>query len=301
MTEVNATALAGIAQSLLAAKMVSLSACITLFYDIAITIGDEVEHIWLKPKYTRMTILWALNRYITPLGFIVIMVSFHEPWSKSVCDRYVLFPEALKLVNSFGVGLVFIIRLFAIYNQSRAMLLFGSFLLAAELGTKIWAFTDGTRLDLPDGFVGCILVGRTSSRFVFSWIAELFFDSAMFILTLWRTIAYNNALNNGSTKSLMRLIQRDGIAYYATISIINLVTVVIFLFASANLKSISAGFSVSIMSIMVSRLILNLRNSVGYGGFHDTPRRIDDVELYTMPDSQVDARTLSTLSRLHAS
>jgi hypothetical protein len=64
---------------------------VTLFYDIAITIGDEVEHIWLKPKYTRMTILWALvshsdlyfsspllissqNRYITPLGFIVIIV-----------------------------------------------------------------------------------------------------------------------------------------------------------------------------------------------------------------------------------
>ena len=55
------------------------------------------------------------------------------------------------------------------------------------------------------------------------------------------------------------------------------------------------------MSIMVSRLILNLRNSVGYGGFHDTPRRIEDVELYTMPDSQVDVRAFSTLPRLHAS
>ncbi|KIJ95959.1 hypothetical protein K443DRAFT_107994 [Laccaria amethystina LaAM-08-1] len=183
MTEVSAVALAGIAQSLLTAKMVSLSAC-------TITIGDEVEHIWLKPKYTRMTILWALNRYITPLGFIVIII----------------YP----LPGSIEVG---------------QLLRYWLFLLAAELGTKIVSWAVYSSEEHPPGLC---LVGSPS---FFSVL-----DSAMFILTLWRSIAYNHALNNGSTKSLMHLIQRDGTAYYATISIINLLTVVIFLFASNSTR-----------------------------------------------------------------
>lgn len=69
------------------------------------------------------------NRYLSPLGYIVIIVcefrfaflvlvafgvviplkrgphpAFHDPWSLSVCNRYVLFPEALKIVTAFTIG-----------------------------------------------------------------------------------------------------------------------------------------------------------------------------------------------------
>ena len=70
-----------------------------LFYDIAITFGDEVERIW-KQRFTGATVLWFLvssivsrirfvliladpaaslairvqNRYLSPLGYIVIIV-----------------------------------------------------------------------------------------------------------------------------------------------------------------------------------------------------------------------------------
>ncbi|KAG6839746.1 hypothetical protein H0H93_005086, partial [Arthromyces matolae] len=32
---------------------------VMLFYDIAITFGDEIERIWLR-RYTPMTVLWTL-------------------------------------------------------------------------------------------------------------------------------------------------------------------------------------------------------------------------------------------------
>jgi len=64
-----------------------------LFYDIAITFGEEVEVIWAR-KFTMVSLLWFLvrrfawgsfpvnynfcvdfqNRYLMPLGFIVITV-----------------------------------------------------------------------------------------------------------------------------------------------------------------------------------------------------------------------------------
>lgn len=62
-----------------------------LFYDMAITFGDEVEKIW-KQRFTGATVLWFLvssiqvatvvfynrvslqNRYLSPLGYIIIIV-----------------------------------------------------------------------------------------------------------------------------------------------------------------------------------------------------------------------------------
>ncbi|KAF8885340.1 hypothetical protein BD779DRAFT_1673744 [Infundibulicybe gibba] len=247
------------AANLIAAKMFSLASCVMLFYDIFLTIDKEVERIWKRP-FTPLTVLWFLNRYLSPLGYIVIIVSFHDNWEKSVCNRYVLYPEALKIVTAFTIGVIFILRVYAMYGRSQVVLIGGGTLLIAELAVKIWAFTDGTSLDLPSGLVGCILVGRSDRRFAMTWIAELVFDSVVFLATLFRAIALNR-LRFGNTHSLIELILRDGIAYFAVISVANLVTVLIFMFAHPDIKAINASFSTLITSLMVSRLILNLREA----------------------------------------
>ncbi|RDB17476.1 hypothetical protein Hypma_001601 [Hypsizygus marmoreus] len=260
--ELSAPELAGIAGHLMAAKMFSLAACVMLLYDIFITMADEVEQIWSR-SFTPMTVLWFLNRYLSPLGYIVIITSFHQPWSKEVCNRYVLYPEALKVVTSFTIGVIFILRLFAIYSRSKSIAALGCLALAAELGIKIWSFTDGTSLDLPPGIVGCILVGRNPNRFVFTWVAELAFDSIMFFTTLYRVVHYNR-IRHGSARNLLDLILRDGVVYFGVIFVANLLTVLMFLLAPADIKAINASFSTLITSLMVSRLILNLRGAVDH-------------------------------------
>ncbi|KAJ8481889.1 hypothetical protein ONZ45_g15158 [Pleurotus djamor] len=231
------------ATRLMAAKMFSLASCVVLFYDISLTFGDEVEKIWQK-KFSPVTILWFMNRYLSPLGYIVIIVSFHDPWPKSVCNRYVLFPEALKLFTALAIGLIFIMRLYAVYGGNRLVVGCAGFLLAAQLAVKTWAFTDGTSLNLPPPLIGCILVGKSppGERFVYTWIAELVFDSVMFFATLGRTtFLYRNRHNHAT--SLIQLIMRDGIIYFAVIFVANLVTVLIFLFAPPDIKAINASFS----------------------------------------------------------
>ncbi|OBZ78450.1 hypothetical protein A0H81_02143 [Grifola frondosa] len=256
--------LATIAENLIAAKMFSLASCVMLFYDIAITFGDEVEKIW-KQRFTGATVLWFLNRYISPLGYIVIIVSFHDPnWGKAACDRYVLYPEVLKIFTAFAIGVIFILRLYSIYAKSRYILYSFSALLVAELAVKIWAFTDGTSLMLPPGLVGCILTGKSASgkRFVYTWVAELVFDSSVFFATLYRTIYLYRRTYFHEALSLIAVIMRDGIMYFAAIFVSNLVTVLIFILAPEDLKAINASFSTLITSLMVSRLMLNLRAEV---------------------------------------
>ncbi|KIM38016.1 hypothetical protein M413DRAFT_249734 [Hebeloma cylindrosporum] len=273
--------LANVARNLMVAKMFSLASCVMLFYDMVITFGQEVERIWMR-KFTMVTALWFLNRYLSPLGYIVIIVSFHDPsWSKEVCNRYILFPEALKIVTAFVIGVVFIMRIYAIYSRRLSVVLFVVCLLAAELAVKIWAFTDGTSLALPEGLVGCILVGKHHKRFVFTWIAELVFDSVVFFLTLWRTVIQNRSLK-GNTSSLINLVLRDGVIYFGVIFVANLVTVLLFLFATPNLKAVNASFSTLITSLMVSRLILNLRGAAVHGAVIDSQGPIA-ITMDTLP------------------
>ncbi|KAG6872449.1 hypothetical protein C0995_009706 [Termitomyces sp. Mi166 len=188
----------------------------------------------------------------------IVDPAFHDPWSKSVCDRYVLFPEALKVVTSFTTGVLFILRLYAIYSRSLTVAVLGGIFLAAELGIKIWSFTDGTSLDLPEGLVGCILVGRTQLRFAFTWIVELVFDSYVFFSTVYRVFQHNR-LRHGTEETLLDRIFRDGVLYFAVIFVANLVTVLLFMLAPPDIKAINASFSTLITNLMVSRLILNLR------------------------------------------
>ncbi|KAF8961524.1 hypothetical protein BDZ97DRAFT_1828667, partial [Flammula alnicola] len=246
---------------LTAVKIYSLASCVMLFYDIVITFGEEVESIWMR-KFTPFTILWFLNRYFPPLAFIVIIVSNFDNWSPEVCNRYVLFPEIVRLLMAAIIGTIFLIRLYAIYAGSRVVVASGAFLLIAELALKIWSFTDGTMLELPPGILAsqCVLVGRNQIRFSFTWIAELFFDTAMFLFTLWRTIMLHR-VTRGTAHSLITRIFRDGVIYFAVIFAANVVTALLFIFAPDNLKAINAAFSSLITSLMVSRLILSLRSA----------------------------------------
>ncbi|TEB22515.1 hypothetical protein FA13DRAFT_1641288 [Coprinellus micaceus] len=226
----------------MAAKMYSLASCVMLFYDIVLTFDREIDSIWLKPKYSWMTLLWALNRYLSPLGYIVIIVSFHHPWSPDVCNRYILFPEALKVVTAFVIGVIFLMRLYALYGGNRAIMALGSTLLLAEIVIKIWAFTDGVALELPKELVGCILIGKNHTRFAFTWIAELGFDTAMFALTLGRTIMYYRHQRNKKL-TLLNLIVRDGVIYFAIIFAANFVTVFMVFVSFQDIKVINASFS----------------------------------------------------------
>lgn len=252
--------LATAAEHLMAAKMFSLASCVMLFYDIVLTFGDEVEKMW-KQRFTGATVLWCLNRYLSPLGYIIVIVSFHSPWPKSVCSRYVLYPEVLKIFTACVIGIIFILRLYSTYARNLYILTCFTILLLAELGVKIWAFTDGTMLQLPPELVGCILVGKSSTgqRFVNTWVAELIFDTLVFLATFYRTVHLYRTAEAGAALPLLKIIMRDGIMYFAAIFASNLATVLLFVAAPADLKAVNASFSTLITSLMVSRLMLNLR------------------------------------------
>ncbi|KAF4615902.1 hypothetical protein D9613_011369 [Agrocybe pediades] len=66
-----------------AGKYFQIAAYVMLLYDHMLTFSDEVERIW-KARFSGATLLFLINRYVTPLQFIIIIDAFNDPiWTTS--------------------------------------------------------------------------------------------------------------------------------------------------------------------------------------------------------------------------
>ncbi|KAF9056979.1 hypothetical protein BJ165DRAFT_1335673 [Panaeolus papilionaceus] len=211
----DANALASAVQHLYAGKYFQLAAFVMLVYDHGMCL-IRVERVW-KQRFSGATVLFLLNRYVTPLQFIIIIQAFHDPiWTKSA-------------------------------NRSSRHKLCSISSLAVPL---------------PDFLVGeyhasCIFTGE-SPLFPSLWVSPLILDSIIFGLTLWRTRMY---VKDSGVTPTVHIFLRDGALYFAIIFLANLMNTLIFFLSPTDLKAVGATFSQLITSVMVSRLVLNLRSS----------------------------------------
>ncbi|THU88572.1 hypothetical protein K435DRAFT_803414 [Dendrothele bispora CBS 962.96] len=169
--------------------------------------------------------------------------SFSEHWRKELnsADTLVGILQN-RLCVSIVIGAYFILRVRALFWWSRTVSIGMFCLLLAQSGVKIveiflfhlWAFTDGTSLKLPKGLVGCIVVPRHPAlhRYVFTYIAELIFDSAMLIVTIVGLTKMRwTALNSRSP--LYRMLLIHCVAYFSILFAANLGNVFLFIMKDA--------------------------------------------------------------------
>ncbi|KAJ3490880.1 hypothetical protein NLJ89_g11398 [Agrocybe chaxingu] len=87
---------AELARHLAAGKYFQLAAFVMLIYDHLLTFADEVERIW-KPDFSGATVLFLINRYLTPIQFIIIVTAFQHPgWVDETCVHFM--PNSAKPV-----------------------------------------------------------------------------------------------------------------------------------------------------------------------------------------------------------
>ncbi|RDB18705.1 hypothetical protein Hypma_014732 [Hypsizygus marmoreus] len=269
-------ALAVGAQHLLAGKYFQLAAYVVLIFDHILTFSEEVERIW-KRRITGAAILFLINRYLTPLQFLVIIDAFHDPiWTRSVqvftgsvlfsmlismsffcLDRFVAFEGASTVALIAVCELIMILRVFALYGRSFPILIFLMILWVVQVIISSVGLSTGFAVPLPPGLIGCIFTG-SSPLFPSLWVAPLVTNSIMFFLTLYRTRDY--ILQTGHAPTL-HIFVRDGTMYFLVILMANLMNTLIYFLAVGDLKAIGASFSQLITATMVSRLVLNLRSA----------------------------------------
>ncbi|KAF8802152.1 hypothetical protein BYT27DRAFT_7197232 [Phlegmacium glaucopus] len=272
-----------------AALYFQMAGFVMLIYDHMLTFPDEVERIW-KQKITGASILFLINRYLSPLQFIILIDAFEGPvWTKKACDRFVVF-EGAQTITMVGIcELIMILRVYALYGRSKLVAIPLLFLLAAQIVLSGLGINTGFAVPLPPGVVGCILTG-TSSLFALLWVTPLVTDSLIFVLTLWKTGQY---IKKSGRSPTLDIFLRDGAMYFCVIFASNLLNTLIYFLATEDLKAIGASFSQQMTSVMISRIVLNLRSvsesrsisasrgAVGLIEYHQI-RQYDDNSILTM-------------------
>ncbi|KAF9040757.1 hypothetical protein BJ165DRAFT_1596203 [Panaeolus papilionaceus] len=242
-----------------AGKYFQTASFVMLVYDHMLTFSDEVDRIW-KQKISGASILFLINRYITPLQVIVIMDAFDDPsWTRAVCDRFVVFEGASTAGLVAVCELIMILRVYALYERSNVLLALLLVLWTLQLVFSMVGVFTGQPVPLPPSVTGCILTSR-SLWFSFLWSTPLVTDFIIFFLTIWRTRRYIRGTNLKSLPTIHVLV-RDGALYFFAIFSANLMnTLIYFAVPQEDLKAIGATFSKLITSVMISRLVLNLRS-----------------------------------------
>ncbi|KAJ3509553.1 hypothetical protein NLJ89_g5162 [Agrocybe chaxingu] len=295
-------ALVTIANHLRIGKYVQVAGFVVLIYDHILTFPEEVERTW-KRKLTPAAFLFYLNRYITPLQYIVVITAFHHPrWIGKVCEDFVKFegvmgglmnnlcgdalclactqPFKVKLTTRRFISAVMILRVYALYGRQNLVLYPLSAIWVAHIIITAKANSTGFALPLPPSasFVGCLLTSN-SNWYSIVWITPLVLDAAVFLLTVWRIRKYITL--TGRKTPMMHIFLRDGILYFFVIFLINLGNALLYFLAPESLKPIGAPLSSMMSATMISRLILNLRAAptvIGTGISSHTSRR-DSIQV----------------------
>ncbi|KIK33764.1 hypothetical protein CY34DRAFT_36610, partial [Suillus luteus UH-Slu-Lm8-n1] len=200
-----------------------------LVWDHAITFADEVEIIWGRPK-NLLTCLFLLNRYLTPVGFVVSLVGR--------CEHFVRYEGAMTAVGIQVVGLMMFLRVRAMYRDSRyvvivvASLLFvwvaiGAWLLSHSMAVPHSPFIHSCRLEFSDS------VGGLASAW--AWV-PLCYDTVVFALTLNRTLPL---IQNQEAGHIVHTLFTDGALFYSVMCAINLVFTIMVARAPQGLKYIA--------------------------------------------------------------
>ncbi|KAF8066750.1 hypothetical protein FPV67DRAFT_1206050 [Lyophyllum atratum] len=255
-----AHALASGFSHLVANKYYVLASTVMLLYDHLLTLERERRYIWAKPKRLP-TYLFFIWRYATPIVSLLNIVAEHDPtWIGPRCSRWIWLPVAIGPIVSAATGVILILRVHAIYAKAKWVLYVTIPIYLGQLAVMGWSIPSGVPAPLPPGFVGCVPSEKlgTGNRLSGIYIAALAFDATIFFLTFGRAI-YMRIVD--TSLPLLDLIVRDGTAYFAVLFVVNLTNVILLSVAPPDLSAINAPFATLITALLVSRLVMNLREA----------------------------------------
>lgn len=236
-----------------------------LVYDHLLTLDREVKHIWALPK-ARSAWLFLPNRYFflfasLPLTVTNFMTGLNN---QKTCLALLGLRQLALLINQGMVCILLSLRVYALYGGSRriAVTLTSSLLIMA---IGIFCSVLLTKRLAPYNFVhGCHagIPWDRAVRLVIAWESLFAYDLLLFCLTAAKT--WQTRRRHGNVP-ILRLVFRDGLAYFAIIALTNGVNIMTYWLSGPFLKGGLSVFAASLSTTMMSRLMLNLHalNNLG--------------------------------------
>ncbi|KAF7289753.1 hypothetical protein MIND_01348900 [Mycena indigotica] len=222
-----------------------------LFYDYFLTLDWEIERYW-GTQLTWPSFFYFVNRYGTLFGNIPVVIEYF--WSTP--------PTPRKLMVL--VGAMLILRTYALYERNKRVLALMLAFTTGSVAVGIWSVATGksdkgnVNLEL---YFGCNYpISRDAAlSTLIPWAAVAVFDTMIFFLTLGRVL-YRRSITPRSSMDLLSILLRDGAIYFGVMVMSNLANILTFVLGTPYTRGIATTFTNILASILISRLMLNLRD-----------------------------------------
>ncbi|KAJ3881972.1 hypothetical protein F5051DRAFT_500798 [Lentinula edodes] len=234
-----------------------------MIWDHLDTFTTEVEYVWPRVGEKKPIVyLFLINRYLIPLGFIVNLFAYLRI-DQERCQHFVRYEGAMTMIGINIVGLMMLIRIYALYRNQKFIVAGVAVLLLIEMGTYAWLMSTGKPVQHHPNIISCTMIfGEKNSIATSSsaWL-PLLYDTVVLVLTLGATIPSVRDARGSATVYVMRRLLHDGLIYFGVIFAVNLVLSLMIAVADSGLKNITAQLELLVTVTMMSRITLNLMQS----------------------------------------
>ncbi|KAJ3729479.1 hypothetical protein C8R42DRAFT_652061 [Lentinula raphanica] len=230
-----------------------------MLWDHVDTFTTEVKYIWPRVGERKPIVYLFLivcngqlpivhrsssdlqNRYIMPLGFIINLVAYFKIDAET-CRHFVRYEGAMTMIGINVVGLMMLIRIFALYKDQKWVVTGVASLLIAEIGVYSWLMSTGEPVQHHPNITSCTMIFGESNPAASSasaWI-PLLYDTVIFSLTLHATIPSVRNAQGSAAIYIMKQLLKDGLIYYSVICAVNLALTTMIVAAQPGLKNVLA-------------------------------------------------------------
>nr|GAT58497.1 predicted protein [Mycena chlorophos] len=249
-----------------------------LVYELLVTFDEEVDRVW-SLRWRLPKVLFILNRYVVRALLILQFIVGDMPGTSAgfcaIYGSWQIIPTRLAILVAQAL---MVIRLWAIYNNSKCMFhfLLGIYMLevAAVVTCATLASIDTQGASQPSP-LGCGLEERSSMLKNYAsgtWIAPVCFELIILLLTLVKIVplpSWISRLFNGYTfvndrpsrNATLDILARDSLIYFTFIFTFTFTNLMLYEYSfSAFYRSILLGPTSAISCIAVSQMIINIRS-----------------------------------------
>jgi len=231
-----------------------------LLYDHLLSLSDEIEYVW-KGKKGPLVYLFFVNRYVTPLGFMINLLAYFSPlWSTELCSQFIPYEGSMTMVGITIAAIMMLIRVYAMYCRTMAVVWVVFVLLVVQVSVNAWLLTKATAVQhikggpvhSCTGIFDPYLNPAASSA---SAYIPLVYDSTVFVLVIWRTLPSRQ----GNASRILTVLRNDAFLYYGVIFSVTLVLTLMIAFADPGIQNITAQLQLLLTVTMMSKISIHLK------------------------------------------
>jgi len=231
-----------------------------------LVLSPRTWRLFKTPGWPALKLLFNFLRIFMPVEFTVVAIAFFDTkWPQSVCQKIYLFEPICTAILLAAASAVHVIRIYAIYDKNRSILLGMSVLFAVQVVVTAVCCAFYRSVPLLDG-QGCIAGPRHTWVGIY-WVAPTLLYSVSFGLAVARSLQSLQARQI----SIWKLMLRDGLNLYGAIWLVNMVNMLFWFIMrptdnSDPVKTIITSMAAVLTSSMTLRIILSVRGSLEQGG-----------------------------------